>query len=399
MKNYENTRAKIKNYLNALQKRFNNIQFKEYSREMTKEFGVSATIPGLLKNGNYIQFENKHLKLNSSINTLNEIDLHRMVLDYCNDSKRKINLRKEKQRLRKLKKAEKLKQLKEQSIDINNEVKVIPSQLLIPEESWSKVNNIAKKLNLSLSVFLTFLFNEIDIVGEFFINFPMPNEFKTIFEKLDEEPLINPFFNDSVQRFTKLKKLEENQEPQEPQTNTNEIKNIFKNKVGRPKLKIENPTDSQLLKELLKNPSFAQLYKNAPTYKEKDAPTLINCKNCNKSFSASTINNKYCSERCRTKFHNQAYYAKIKREDDELAKNRANLKKAFFGTDLLSTNQKEAENQVYPNPKEAENQSKVINKLDVMEAKLKSLDKLMTLYSKGTINQKEMENLKKAILS
>jgi len=82
-----------------------------------------------------------------------------------------------------------------------------------------------------------------------------------------------------------------------------------------------------------------------------------------------------------------------------LAKNRANLKKALFGTDLLSPNLKEVENQVYPNPIEAENHSKVNNQLDVMEAKLKSLDKLMTLFSKGTINQKEMENLKKAILS
>ena len=115
MKNYDNTRAKIKNYLTALKQRFNNFQSIEYNRQMTKEFGVSATIPGLLKNGNYIQFENKYLKLNPSINTLNEIDLHRMVLNYCNDSKRKINIRKEKQRVRKLKKAEKLKQLQEQS--------------------------------------------------------------------------------------------------------------------------------------------------------------------------------------------------------------------------------------------------------------------------------------------
>ena len=271
MKSYDNTRAKIKNYLNALQNRFNNIQFKEYNREMTKEFGVSATIPGLLKNGNYIEFENKHLKLNPSINNLNEIDLHRMVLNYCNDSKRKINIRKAKQKARKLKKAEKFKQLEEQS---------------------------------------------------------------------------------------------------KPQTFTmDEIKgklNIFKNKVGRPKSKIEKPIETPfILKELLKDTAFAKLY--------KDAPTLNNCKNCNKSFLASRTNNKYCSDKCKNKYHNTRYYNNYK-----------NLTKRAENYELSKVK--------YQNPKEAD-------KLDVLESKLQSLDKLITLHSKGAITIKEMENLKKAILS
>jgi hypothetical protein len=327
MKNYNNTRAKIKNYLNALQKRFNNIQFQEYNREMTKEFGVSATIPGLLKNGNYIEFENKHLKLNPSINNLSEIDLHKMVLDYCNNSKRKINIRKEKQRARKLKKAEKLKQINEQSIP----------QTFTIEEINGKLKN-------------------------------------------------NP-----------------------------EYTHFFKNKVGRPKSKIEKPTElggsgvsfgsgivnnetSEILKELLKNPSFAELYKNAAT--------LNNCKNCNKSFKVSRKNNKYCSDKCRTKFHNKNYYAKIKLEDEELAKNRANLKKAFFGTenfnnDTILDNTKIDHNNysTYPNPIEAEKQSKLKNELDVLETKLDSLDKLISLFSKGSITNEEMQTLKKAILS
>jgi hypothetical protein len=275
MKNYDNTRAKIKNYLNALQKRFNNIQWIEYNREMTKEFGVSATIPGLLKNGNYIEFENKHIKLNPSINTLNEIDLHKMVLDYCNNSKRKINIRKAKQKARKLKKAEKLKEIQEQSIS------------------------------------------------------------------------------------------------------QDEIKGKFKNKVGRPKSKIEktiiqtgyNET-SEIFKEVLKkNLAFAQLYKNAPT--------LNNCKNCNKSFIASRTNNKYCSRYCRSKYHNTRYYNNLSKraENYELSKVK------------------------YQNPIEAEKQSKLKNELDVLETKLDSLDKLISLFSKGSITNEEMQTLKKAILS
>jgi hypothetical protein len=282
MKNYENTRAKIKNYLIALKQRFNNIQFKEYNREMTKEFGVSATIPGLLKNGNYIEFENKYLKLNPSINTLNEIDLHTMVLNYCNDSKRKINIRKEKQRVRKLKKAEKLKQLQEQSK---------------PQ---------------------TFTMDEIK-------------------GKLKNDP---------------------------------EYTHFFKNKVGRPKSKIQKPIETPfILKELLKDTAFAKLY--------KDAPTLNNCKNCNKSFKASRTNNKYCSIYCRSKYHNTKYYNNLSKraENYELSKVK------------------------YQNPKEAENHSIANNKLDVLESKLQSLDKLITLHSKGAITIKEMENLKKAILS
>ena len=295
MKNYENTRAKIKNYLNALQKRFNNIQFKEYSREMTKEFGVSATIPGLLKNGNYIEFENKHLKLNPSINTLNEIDLHRMVLNYCNDSKRKINLRKEKQRLRKLKKAEKLKQLEQQSK---------------PQ---------------------TFTIDEIK-------------------DKLKNDP---------------------------------EYNNFFRNQRGRPKSKIEKPIETPfILKELLKDTAFAKLY--------KDAPTLNNCKNCNKSFVASRTNNKYCSNKCRSKYHNTRYYNNLtKRAENYTVSETKGVVKGLIELSKVK----------YQNPKEAENNSIANKKLDLLESKLQSLDKLMTLYSKGAITIKEMDNLKKAILS
>jgi hypothetical protein len=248
---------------------------------MTKEFGVSATIPGLLKNGNYIQFENKYLKLNPSINTLNEIDLHRMVLNYCNDSKRKINIRKEKQRLRKLKKAEKLKQIEEQSK---------------PQ---------------------TFTIDEIK-------------------DKLKNDP---------------------------------EYNNFFRNQRGRPKSKIEPIETPFILKELLKDTAFAQLY--------KDAPTLNNCKNCNKSFLASRTNTKYCSIKCRSKFNNTRYY-------DNLTKRAENYELSKIK---------------YQNPKEGENELKANNKLDVLESKLQSLDKLMTLYSKGAITVKEMDNLKKAILS
>ena len=205
-----------------------------------------------------------------------------MVLNYCNDSKRKINLRKEKQRLRKLKKAEKLKQLEEQSK---------------PQ---------------------TFTIDEIK-------------------DKLKNDP---------------------------------EYNNFFRNQRGRPKSKIEKPIETPfILKELLKDTAFAKLY--------KDAPTLNNCKNCNKSFLVSRTNNKYCSHKCRNKYHNTRYYNNLTKraENYELSKVK------------------------YQNPKEAENNSIANNKLDLLESKLQSLDKLMTLYSKGAITIKEMENLKKAILS
>jgi hypothetical protein len=181
-----------------------------------------------------------------------------------------------------------------------------------------------------------------------------------------------------LKKAEKLKQLEEQSKPQsftideikDKLINDPEYNNFFRNQRGRPKSKIEKPIETPfILKELLKDTAFAQIY--------KDAPTLNNCKNCNKSFLASRTNNKYCSNKCRTKYHNTRYYNNLTKraENYELSKVK------------------------YQNPKEAENNSIANNKLDLLESKLQSLDKLMTLYSKGAITIKEMDNLKKAILS
>jgi len=110
MKNYEATRSKIKLYLNALKERFSTSEWKEYhASEICKEFGITVTLPQILKNEGYYHYEHKNgipsMMLSQKIMLINEIIAHNKIREYCNLSKERNAIKqiqkKEKEKLKK----------------------------------------------------------------------------------------------------------------------------------------------------------------------------------------------------------------------------------------------------------------------------------------------------------
>jgi len=110
MKNYEATRSKIKLYLNALKERFSTSEWKEYhASEICKEFGITVTLPQILKNEGYYHYEHKNgipsMMLSQKIMLINEIIAHNKIREYCNLSKERTAIKqiqkKEKEKLKK----------------------------------------------------------------------------------------------------------------------------------------------------------------------------------------------------------------------------------------------------------------------------------------------------------
>ena len=92
MKNFEATRSKIKNYLNALKERFSTSEWKEFkSNELCKEFSISVTLPQILKSEGYYHYEHKNgvpsMMLSQKIMMLSEVTAHNKIREYCNQSK------------------------------------------------------------------------------------------------------------------------------------------------------------------------------------------------------------------------------------------------------------------------------------------------------------------------
>lgn len=103
MKNFQATRGKIKNYLDALKQRFSTSEWNHYqAHEITKEFGVTVTLPQILKKDGYYHYEHKEGKplmmLSSKIFTLDEYALHEMIREYQRQSKNRLELKKLKKR-------------------------------------------------------------------------------------------------------------------------------------------------------------------------------------------------------------------------------------------------------------------------------------------------------------
>lgn len=99
MKNFQATRGKIKNYLDALKQRFSTSEWNEYqAHEITKEFGVTVTLPQILKKDGYYHYEHKEGKplmmLSSKIFTLDEYTLHEMIRVYQKQSVNRAKLKK-----------------------------------------------------------------------------------------------------------------------------------------------------------------------------------------------------------------------------------------------------------------------------------------------------------------
>jgi hypothetical protein len=110
MKNYEATRSKIKLYLNALKERFSTSEWKEYhASEICKEFGITVTLPQILKNEGYYHYEHKNgipsMMLSQKIMLINEILAHNKIREYCNQSKERTAIKqlqnKEKDKIKK----------------------------------------------------------------------------------------------------------------------------------------------------------------------------------------------------------------------------------------------------------------------------------------------------------
>ena len=110
MKNYEATRSKIKLYLNALKERFSTSEWKEYhASEICKEFGITVTLPQILKNEGYYHYEHKNgipsMMLSQKIMLINEILAHNKIREYCNLSKERTAIKqlqnKEKDKIKK----------------------------------------------------------------------------------------------------------------------------------------------------------------------------------------------------------------------------------------------------------------------------------------------------------
>jgi hypothetical protein len=101
MKNFQATRSKIKNYLDALKERFSTTEWKELQpNQLCKEFGVSVILPQILKNEGYYHYEFKDgtpsIMLSQKINTANEVTIHNKLREYCNKSAKKNLLKKKK---------------------------------------------------------------------------------------------------------------------------------------------------------------------------------------------------------------------------------------------------------------------------------------------------------------
>lgn len=99
MKNFEATRSKIKNYLDALKERFSTTEWKEFkSNDLCKEFSVTVTLPQILKNEGYYHYEHKNgipsIILSQKIMMLSEVSAHNKIREYCNQSKERIAIKK-----------------------------------------------------------------------------------------------------------------------------------------------------------------------------------------------------------------------------------------------------------------------------------------------------------------
>jgi hypothetical protein len=101
MKNYQATRGKIKNFLDALKQRYTTTEWREYEpNEFCKEFNVSFILPQILKKEVYYYQVYKDgislIMLSNNITMSSEVTIHNKLREYCNKSARKSALKKKK---------------------------------------------------------------------------------------------------------------------------------------------------------------------------------------------------------------------------------------------------------------------------------------------------------------
>lgn len=101
MKNYQATRGKIKNFLDALKQRYTTSEWREYEpNELCKEFNVSFIVPQIFKKEGYYYQQYKDgislMMLSQNIMLSSEVTVHNKLREYCNKSARKCALKKKK---------------------------------------------------------------------------------------------------------------------------------------------------------------------------------------------------------------------------------------------------------------------------------------------------------------
>jgi hypothetical protein len=101
MKNYQATRGKIKNFLDALKQRYTTTEWREYEpNELCKEFNVSFIVPQIFKKEGYYYQVYKDgislIMLSNNITMSSEVTIHNKLREYCNKSARKSALKKKK---------------------------------------------------------------------------------------------------------------------------------------------------------------------------------------------------------------------------------------------------------------------------------------------------------------
>jgi len=101
MKNYQATRGKIKNFLDALKQRYTTTEWREFEpNELCKEFNVSFIVPQIFKKEGYYYQVYKDgislIMLSNNITMSSEVTIHNKLREYCNKSARKSALKKKK---------------------------------------------------------------------------------------------------------------------------------------------------------------------------------------------------------------------------------------------------------------------------------------------------------------
>lgn len=101
MKNYQATRSKIKNFLDALKQRYTTSEWREYEpNELCKEFKVSFIVPQIFKKEGYYYQQYKDgissIMLSQNIMMSSEVTIHNKLREYSNKSARKCALKKKK---------------------------------------------------------------------------------------------------------------------------------------------------------------------------------------------------------------------------------------------------------------------------------------------------------------
>ena len=101
MKNYQATRSKIKNFLDALKQRYTTSEWREFNpNDYCKEFNVSFILPQVLKKEGYYYNEYKdrkcYIMLSKNIMMSSEVSIHNKLREYCNKYARKSVLKKKK---------------------------------------------------------------------------------------------------------------------------------------------------------------------------------------------------------------------------------------------------------------------------------------------------------------